>query len=529
MTLRTFSIGGPGEESVLPGSPTAARQPVVRLRNISKIYLNGIHALKDVNLDVMEGEIHALVGQNGAGKSTLMNILYGLVMPSSGVIEIASKRAVIAHPMQSIGLGVGMVQQDLMLVPSLTVMENILLGTEREFRRWSGALDREKMRATIQALLDSLNCPIDPLAIVDTLPIGSKQMVEIAKVFRHNAKIIIFDEPTSLLSPIEAEQFLKFVLGLKAKGKTILFISHRLKEVFAIADRISVLRQGIIVSSLKKDEADPEEVATLMVGEHIDQGSVMPSSPGDKVVLEMEGLSLSANSAKAAELDIRSGEVVGVAGVQGNGQEELFDMLLGRGSPRSGDIRLLDRSILRMSVRERRDAGMAYITSDRIKDGLAVERSVFENGIMGLGKAMGNVLMQRKSLQRLVSTLVVDYKIKGGENQRQRVRALSGGNMQKIVVAREVMRKPKLLVAFNPTSGVDISAKKIIHDSLRGIAQAGDAVLLISNDLDELLALSGRILVLFKKSLVAEFKYPDYDVRKIGLYMTGVRGDGPEA
>ncbi|HQJ23590.1 MAG TPA: ATP-binding cassette domain-containing protein, partial [Rectinema sp.] len=506
--------------------PDKVQRPVIKLHHISKTYPNGLRALKDVNIEVGKGEIYALVGQNGAGKSTLMNILYGLTMPSGGTIEIRSRPVTISHPMQAIGLGIGMVQQDLMLVPSLTVMENIVLGTEGEFKRWDGAIDMVKMRATVQTLLDSLECSIDPLSIVGTLPIGSQQMVEIAKVFWRNASIIIFDEPTSLLSPIEAEQFLQFVLALKAKGKTVLFISHRLKEVFAIAERISVLRQGVIVASLAKEEANAEKVATLMVGERMEESSIPPSAPGAKVVLRVKDVPLAANASKTAEMEIHSGEIVGIAGVQGNGQEELFDMLLGKAIPRSGDILFFDRSILRMSVRARRDAGIAYITSDRIKDGLAVDRSVLENGIIGSGKAMGNVLIRQKEVHRLIAKMVRSYKIKGGENQKQKVRALSGGNMQKIVVAREVMRNPTLLVAFNPTSGVDIAAKKVIHDSLREIAGAGNSVLLISNDLEELLELSGRIIVLYKMCPAAEFKYPEYDMRQIGMYMTGVRSEG---
>jgi len=301
---------GIGEQPVLQGSPDKVQRPVIKLHHISKTYPNGLRALKDVNIEVGKGEIYALVGQNGAGKSTLMNILYGLTMPSGGTIEIGSRPVTISHPMQAIGLGIGMVQQDLMLVPSLTVMENIVLGTEGEFKRWDGAIDMVKMRATVQTLLDSLECSIDPLSIVGTLPIGSQQMVEIAKVFWRNASIIIFDEPTSLLSPIEAEQFLQFVLALKAKGKTVLFISHRLKEVFAIAERISVLRQGVIVASLAKEEANAEKVATLMVGERMEESSIPPSAPGAKVVLRVKDVPLAANASKTAEMAIHSGEIV---------------------------------------------------------------------------------------------------------------------------------------------------------------------------------------------------------------------------
>lgn len=512
-----------GDQIVFHGIRDKEQQPLIRLDHISKIYPNGLRALKDVSVEVIKGEIHALVGQNGAGKSTLMNILYGLTPPSSGTIEINSRPVSISHPMQAINLGIGMVQQDLMLVQSLTVMENIVLGTESEFKRWNGAIDKSKMRESVKDLLDSLECSIDPLSIVSTLPIGSQQMVEIAKVFRRNASIIIFDEPTSLLSPIEAEQFLEFVLALKAKGKTMLFISHRLKEVFAVADRISILRQGVIVASLAKNEANAEDVATLMLGELMEENSIPPTSSGHRIVLNIKDVPLLTNAIKPINLRIQSREIVGIAGVQGNGQEELFNILLGKESPSSGDILLLDRSILGMSVRARRNAGIAYITSDRMKDGLAIDRSVLENGIIGIGKDMGNIIMRQKEMQQLVARMVHNYKIKGGENQKQKVRALSGGNMQKIVVAREVMRRPTLLVAFNPTSGVDIAAKKIIHDSLREIAKVGNSVLLISNDLEELLGLSTRIIVLYKMCIVAEFKYPKYDISQIGMYMTGLR------
>jgi len=504
---------------------------ILRCIDISKIYPNGIRALNEINIEIKSGEIHAIVGENGAGKSTLMNILFGMTKPTSGKIVFMGKEVVLGHPSKAIQLGIGMVHQHFKLVPSLTVMENVILGNENQYQNKLRVIDRKKVKKTVKALIDEMNIPLEPTNIVENLPISKQQLVEILKVLYKKAKFVIFDEPTSVLAPSEVDEFLNFVLNLKNNGKTVIFISHRLEEVFKIADRITILRKGTIVGTFRKDEITINEVANLMVGSQINLNATPPSEIKEECVLEIKELSSINGSLKDINLKLHKGEILGIAGVGGNGQEELFEILSTRNTQINGEMLLERASIVDKSLACRRDAGIAFITDDRIKNGLAIENSILENCIAGHHRypKFGKVLLNIANCKDFTSKILEKYAVKNTGNIYEKVKFLSGGNMQKLLVGRELEYFPKLLIASQPTAGVDIHAKNLIHDFFRNLVKNGGAILLISGDLEELMSLSNRILVLYRGKVVAKFRYPYYDPMEMSYYMTGIKESAPSA
>lgn len=498
---------------------------MIQTLNLTKTYPNGLQALKGVNLTLEKGEIHSIVGENGAGKSTLMNILFGLIKPSSGIITIDNEEVNISHPEKAIELGIGMVHQHFMIVPSLTVMENVVLGSEKEFTNKFGKIDYTAVKKKVGHLIDKLNLSLSPGEIVANLPIGKQQLVEILKVLYKEPEIIILDEPTAVLAPTEVDEFLKFVINLKKHGKTIVFISHRLKEVFSISDKITILRKGRTVGSFSANEVSEDIVANLMIGENfeIDTNSI-PKETG-KIQLSISNLSVRGNMLHNISFNIRSGEIVGIAGVEGNGQEELFLALSKRVPGATGSIMINDKELLKTSLYEKRRSGISYVTDDRVKDGLAIDRTILENGIAyhHIDQKLGKFLLNYRESRKLVKNIIEKYDVRGAENLGGKVRALSGGNMQKLLVGRELSNNPKLLVASQPTAGVDIAAKALIHKSMRALAAKGNSVLVISGDLEELMSLSNRILVIYRGKIAAEFTFPDYDVKELSYYMTGLK------
>lgn len=498
---------------------------MIQTQNLTKTYPNGLQALKGVNLTLEEGEIHSIVGENGAGKSTLMNILFGLIKPTSGTITVDNKIVNISHPGKAIELGIGMVHQHFMIVPSLTVMENVILGSEKQFTSRSGKLDFKAVKNRVGNLIESLNLALSPEDIVANLPIGKQQLVEILKVLYKEPEIIILDEPTAVLAPSEVDEFLKFVVSLKEHGKTIVFISHRLKEVFAISDKITILRRGKTVGNFSSKEISRDKVANLMIGEDFEFNTNSSLEKPGEVLLAVSNLSTQNNKLKNISFNIRSGEIVGIAGVEGNGQEELFSVLSKSVSGTNGSIVLNDKELLRASLYEKRKTGISYITDDRVKDGLAIDRTILENGIAyhHIDRKLGKILLNREKTRNHVNQIICEYDVRGTKNLNSKVRSLSGGNMQKLLVGRELSHKPKVLVASQPTAGVDIAAKALIHKAMKNLTKKGSCALVISGDLDELMSLSNRILVIYRGKIVAEFSYPDYDVRELSYYMTGLK------
>ena len=481
--------------------------------------------MKGVDLTLERGEIHSIVGENGAGKSTLMNILFGLLKPTSGSVLIDNKEVNISHPGKAIEHGIGMVHQHFMIVPSLSVVENVVLGSEREFTGKFGRLDSSAIKNKVERLISELNLTLSPEDIVANLPIGKQQLVEILKVLYRDPAVIILDEPTAVLAPTEVDEFLRFVVSLRERGKTIVFISHRLKEVFSISDKVTVLRRGMTVGSFTASEVSEDIIANLMIGEdfEIDKDPVQEKT--GEIRLAVENVSVRGNKLNDVSFNIRRGEIVGIAGVEGNGQEELFSVLSKKVPGATGSIRLNGKELITASLYEKRDSGISYITDDRVKDGLATDRSILENGIAyhHIDSKLGRVFLNRKLMSEYVTRIVREYDVRGAQNLKERVGSLSGGNMQKLLVGRELLHDPDLLVAAQPTAGVDIAAKALIHSSIRKMAVRGTSVLVISGDLDELMSLANRILVCYRGKIVAQLSKPDYDVRELGYYMTGLK------
>ncbi|NIK62276.1 ABC transporter ATP-binding protein [Kribbella shirazensis] len=476
-----------------------------------------------IDLVIEPGEIHCLLGENGAGKSTLMNMLYGLLQPDEGEILIDGEKVKITSPSDAIRHRIGMVHQHFMLVPVFTVAENIMLG--RENVRAGGVLDRKKADALVTELSDRYGFEVDPEALVEDIPVGVQQRVEIIKALTNDAKVLILDEPTAVLTPAEIDELIGVMRRLKENGTSIVFITHKLKEVKAIADKITVIRRGKVVGQAEPS-ASEEELAELMVGRAVDLVvDKEPAEPQD-AVLRVEGLTVIDERGFTAvddvDLEVRAGEILAVAGVQGNGQTELAEALLGLTPVAAGRISLSGQDLTAKSTRHRLDAGIGYVPEDRAHDGFVGSFSVAENLVLDLFRKapFGNgVALRTDEIEKNAQERVDEFDIRT-QGIDLAVSSLSGGNQQKVVLARELSRPLKLLVASQPTRGVDVGSIEFLHNRIVRERDKGTAVLIVSTELDEIAALADRVAVMYRGKVVGVVP-ADTPRDELGLMMAG--------
>jgi simple sugar transport system ATP-binding protein len=504
----------------------------LELRGITKRF-GALVANDSIDLTVEPGQVHGLLGENGAGKTTLMNVLYGLAQPDAGEILIDGQPVVLRSPKDAIKAGIGMVHQHFMLVPVFTVAENVTLGVERT--RMLGLLDRRAMRREVGELSERYRLQVNPDAYVETLPVGAQQRVEIIKALLREASVLILDEPTAVLTPGETEDLFRIIRELKAGGRSIVFISHKLKEVQAIADTVTVLRRGKVIGE-RPPTASDEELASLMVGRKVIlRVSKAAAKPGD-VVLDVEGLSvaedreavpgLSGHPATWAVDDVsfqvRAGEILGIAGVQGNGQNELCEALLGLRPAAGGSVRLAGADITRATARQRIRAGIGYIPEDRQEDGLVASFSVSDNLILDVFDrppyAKG-IALNLEAIRAGAEHRVEQFDVRTTSIDTA-TGTLSGGNQQKVILAREIGRDLKVLVASQPTRGLDVGSIEFVHNRIVEQRDEGVAVVIISAELDEIYALSDRIAVMYEGKITG-FRPPTVPVEELGLLMAG--------
>jgi ABC-type uncharacterized transport system ATPase subunit len=498
----------------------------VEMHNISKQFPL-VLAIDEANFSVRQGEIHALVGENGAGKSTLMNILYGLLRPDSGSVAVNGKTVHFSGPGDAISRGIGMVHQHFMLIPPLTVAENVVLGREPSRR---GFLDLAGAVKIVQELSDQYGLKVDPSAKVETLSVGIEQRIEIIKVLYRGAQILILDEPTAVLTPQEVDELFEILRSLKDQGKTIIFISHKLQEVMAVSDTVTVMQRGKVVGSVVTAETTRQEIANMMVGRQVLFRVERTQAEPGEVVLKVNELEALDNkelpALRGISFSVREGEILGVAGVEGNGQTELVEVLTGLRRAQSGEVRLNGQVITNHSPRSIREHGTGHIPEDRHRRGLVLDFTVAQNMILGihyrkpfvrhLGLDVINVGPIREKARRLLK----EFDIRPAD-QENLAGNLSGGNQQKVVVAREFDQDPKLLIAAQPTRGIDVGSIEFIHQRLLQARNSGKAVLLISADLEEVLSISDRIAVMYEGRIVGTLSPEEATEASLGLMMTG--------
>lgn len=498
---------------------------LVEASNIVKIYPNGVCANNNVTLSVEKGEIHAIVGENGAGKSTLMKILYGLETPTAGEITLRGRPVRIDTPHKAIDMGIGMVHQNFMLVDSFTIAENIVLGREPG----NGVVvNRTKAVEDTQHLSKTYGLHVDPTARVDTVPVGMRQRVEILKALYRGAEILILDEPTAVLTPGETNDLFVAIRNLIKEGKTVIFITHKLREVIEISDRVSVMRDAKMIGTVNTRETSIPELARMMVGREVFVVVDKPPVARGKPVLMVRDLTCANEAGRAVvnhvTFNVCENEVLGIAGVEGNGQTELVEVLTGLRASTTGEVLVDGRSITGHGPRKVREAKVTHIPEDRLTNGVARDSSISDNLIVDryyrAPFARAGLLNSDAILKNGVE-LIREFGIIARDPD-QPVASLSGGNMQKVIVAREFSSSPRLLVAAQPTRGVDIGAIEFIHQQLVNRRTAGLAILLVSADLQEVMKLSDRIVVMFNGEIVAIFpNTPDLTEEKLGLYMLG--------
>jgi ABC-type uncharacterized transport system ATPase subunit len=495
----------------------------LELREISKSFGNLI-ANDQINLKVGKGEIHAILGENGAGKSTLMNIVYGLLQPDSGEILVDDQIVKIFEPSDAIKHGIGMVHQHFMLIPVFTVAENIALGREKSK---FGIMSLTEIKAKIKKLSDEFKFDIDPDAIIEDLPVGVQQRVEIVKALMYDAKVLILDEPTAVLTPQETDELLNVMKVLKSKGTSIIFITHKLREVKEVADKITIIRLGKVVGT-QLPTASQEELASLMVGRQVDLAPNKTAfSPGANV-LEINKLNVFNDAGRKVvndlSLNIRAGEIVAIAGVQGNGQSELARALLNLEKHSSGSIKLDGQEIQGFTVRDSLRAGIAYIPESRELDGLISTFSITENLILDvhdLEPVASRGQLNRAYIESNATTLVKEFDVRT-QSIENNSSSLSGGNKQKVVLARELSREVKLVVAAQPTRGLDVGSIEFVYEKLLAERANKKAILLISSELDEVMELADRIAVIYKGEIVGVVD-SDVSREKLGLMMAGIK------
>ncbi len=484
----------------------------------------GVVANDHVDLAVEEGEIHAICGENGAGKSTLMKILYGMQAPDEGSMKVFGNEVQFANPTDAINLGIGMVHQHFMLADQLTVLESVILGSEPTLS--GGRIDFATAKAHIREVSQAYGLDVNPDELVETLEVGERQRVEIIKVLYRGAKVLILDEPTAVLVPQEVEALFRNMRELKASGSTILFIDHKLDEVLAIADTITVLRQGRSVATVKPSDVTAHDLAELMVGSELPTPATTESTVTDDVVLQVSDLVVNEGDRPVVSdvsITVHRGEVVGLAGVEGNGQAELVDAIIGTRQIAHGSITILGADITRSSVRHRREHGLGYIPQDRQREGLLLSAPLWENAALGhqTQKPFCNGFwMDREGMRQATEHIREAFDVRT-PNIDVAAHALSGGNQQKLIVGREMAANPAMLVASHPTRGIDVGAQAAVWDLLKVSRAAGLATLLVSADLDELIGLSDTIVVMLRGRLVATLDPATVTPRDLGAYMTG--------
>jgi general nucleoside transport system ATP-binding protein len=495
----------------------------VELHGITKRF-PGVVANHDIDIVVQRGSVHAIVGENGAGKSTLMKILYGMQKPDEGTIVVNGKQVSFSSPADAIAAGIGMVHQHFMLADNLTVLENIVLGSEPTH---AGVLDVRAAREKINEISRAYGLGLDPDRLVEALGVGDRQRVEICKVLYRGARILILDEPTAVLVPQEVDELFANLRGLKSEGLTVLFISHKLDEVLAVADEITVIRRGTTVRTVHPGAVTAHQLAELMVGSELPVPELRESTVTDVPELTVEHLTVRSEDGRAVVDDvnfvIHQGEIVGLAGVEGNGQAELVEALMGLRPAESGRVLLGDRDISQWDTRERRERGIAYIPEDRQRQGLLLEAPLWENRMLGHQTQRPNARGfwidgpgARKDTRRLVAEF--DVRTPGIDVEAA---SLSGGNQQKLIVGREMSGSPSVLIASHPTRGVDVGAQAAIWEHLRNARAAGLAVLLISADLDELIGMSDTLRVILRGRLVEQVDPNTVTPKQLGAAMTG--------
>jgi simple sugar transport system ATP-binding protein len=498
----------------------------VELRDITKTF-PGVVANKDINLAVRRGTVHAIVGENGAGKSTLMKTLYGMHRPDSGTVSIDGVQVELSSPSDAIDRGVGMVHQHFQLADNLTVLENVVLGSEP---RKGVRLDFAEARRRILDISDRYGLDARPDVLVEELGVGERQRVEILKVLYRGARTLILDEPTAVLVPQEVDELFDALRELKSEGLAIIFISHKLDEVLKVADEITVIRRGTTVATVLPADVTSRKLAELMVGSELPTPETRESTVTETEELVVSGLTLTDRSGRALLDDIsftiHRGEVLGIAGVEGNGQAELVESLMGMRTATSGTVRLGSEDITHWSTRRRREGGMAYIAEDRIRHGLLLESSLWENRMLGHQTMAPNskgALLDIRGAKKDTARIVEEYDVRTPSIDVL-ASALSGGNQQKLIVGREMSSEPSVLIASHPTRGVDVGAQAAIWDLLRDARARGLAVLLISADLDELIGLSDSIKVILRGRLVADADPATVTPEQLGSAMTGAEG-----
>jgi general nucleoside transport system ATP-binding protein len=509
---------------VAPAAPAAGpgEPPAVELRGITKRF-PGVVANHDIHLSVRRGSIHAIVGENGAGKSTLMKTLYGMQRPDEGDILVDGERVVFHSPQQAIHAGIGMVHQHFMLADNFTVLENIVLGAEKLY----GIGDKAATR--IREISRQYGLGVDPDALMEDLGVGDRQRVEILKVLYRGARILILDEPTSVLVPQEVDELFENLRQLTREGLTIIFISHKLHEVLAVADAITVIRRGTTVASVSPRDVTARQLATLMVGSELPSPEARESTVTDIPVLAVDSLSVHTVDGRPIVSDvsftIHRGEVVGIAGVEGNGQAELVEAIMGMRHS-TGSVALDGKDVSDWSTRARREAGIGYVPEDRHRQGLLLEASLWENRMLGHQTESPNArgwLLDIGGARRDTARIVADYDVRTPGIDVS-AGALSGGNQQKLIVGREMSHAPKVLLAAHPTRGVDVGAQAAIWEHIKRARHDGMGVLLISADLDELIGLSDSLKVIFRGRFVADADPATVTPEQLGLAMTGAEG-----
>ena len=501
---------------------------LLEMQQICKAF-SGVYANDHVDLTVEKGEIHALLGENGAGKTTLMNILFGIYSADSGQILWKGEPVRFASPKDAIAAGIGMVQQHFSLVRKMTVLDNIILN----LRDNRFVLDRKQARQRVCALAEKYGLTVDPDAQVGSLSVGEQQRVEILKALYRDVELLILDEPTGVLTPQETAQFFEVLRALQKEGYGIIIITHRMSEIMAISDRVTILRDGKKVAQLVTAETQPDELSRHMIGRELNESYDVDTPPGEETLLSLEAISLprkkKGHPLHDITLELRRGEILGVAGVEGNGQKELAEIITGIQHPSQGRVILDGQEIQRENVRQRYERGVVYISDDRLNDSLVTDMDMTENLMLRdycRAPFSHKGLLNRKAMLQTAKEKIQRYQVRssGTSGEATPVRLLSGGNQQKLIVAREIHDRAQVVVASQPTRGLDIGATEFVRDRLVEQRNAGKGVRLISADLEEIMALSDRIAVLFGGRIVGVLTRQEATVEKIGLLMGGITG-----